>query len=164
MKHGITPNEWERHLDGALTAAEHERIEAHLIGCVSCWEFYQRMAALNAQLHEVGEAKRDGFALSDEKLRAGLRNVYARIHANHADGNRTSLKQRLDELEALMSVFCGEQTAVNALQAAAAHSPAKSLKQITHENWEPFLQRLTATAHVLFGFTGARLVSESGRL
>ena len=164
MNHGITPNEWERHLDGALTAAEHERIEAHLIGCVTCWEFYQRMAALNTQLHEVGEAERDGFALSDEKLRAGLRDVYARIYANHAEGNRTPLQQRLDELEAVMTVFCGEQTAVNAMQAAAAHSPAKSLKQVTRENWEPFLQRLTAIAQVLCGRTGARWLLESGRL
>ncbi len=164
MNHGITPNEWERHLDGALTAAEHERIEAHLLGCVSCWEFYQRMAALNAQLHEVGEARRDSFALSDEKLRTGLRNVYARIHATHAEGVRPTLQQRLDELEAVMTVFCGEQTAVKAMQVAAARSPAKSLAQVTRETWEPFLQRLIAIAQVLCGRTGAHWLLESGRL
>lgn len=164
MDHGITPNEWERHLDGALTAAEHERIEAHLLGCVSCWEFYQRMAALNTHLHEVGETKRDQFPLSDEKLRAGLRNVYARIHANHTEGVRPSLQQRMDELEAVMAVFCGEQTAVNAMQIAAAQSPAKSLAQVTRENWEPFLQRLITIAQVLCGRTGAHWLLESGRL
>lgn len=164
MNHGITPNEWERRLDGALTAAEHDRIEAHLVGCLSCWEFYQRMAALNAQLHEAGEAKRESFALSDARLRTGLRNVYTRIHAANASGNSTPLEQRLIELEAVMSIFCGEQTAVNAMHAAAAHSPAQSLKQITRENWEPFLQRLTAIAQVLCGRTGARWLLESGRL
>lgn len=164
MNHGISPNEWERRLDGTLTAAEHERIEAHLLGCLPCWEFYQRLAELNTQLHEAGEARRDSFPLSDEKLQDGLRKVYARLHAEHSNGNRNPVTQRLGELEAVMTVFCGEQTAVSALQAAAQHSPARSLKEVTRENWEPFLQRLSAIAHVLCGRTGARLVFESGRL
>lgn len=164
MNHGISDNEWERHLDGALTVAEHERIEAHLIGCEGCWEFQQRMAAMNRQMHEAGETKRDQFPLSDEQLRVGLRNVYARIHAAEGDQNSTPLQQRLHELEAVMAVFCGEQTAVKAMQAAAAHSPAKSLAQVTRENWEPFLQRLIALAQVLCGRTGAHWLLESGRL
>ncbi len=79
-------------------------------------------------------------------------------------GVRPSLQQRLDELEAVMTVFCGEQTAVNAMQIAAARSPAKSLAQVTRENWEPFLQRLIAIAQVLCGRTGAHWLLESGRL
>ena len=164
MNHGISPNEWERYLDGSPTAAEHDRIEAHLIGCVPCWQFYQRMASFNSELHAAGEAKRDSFALSDEKLQAGLRNVYARIHASHLGENLNPVQQRLNEVEAVMTVFCGEQTAANAMQVAAARSPAKSLKQVKRENWEPFLQRLTAIAQVLCGRTGARWLLESGRL
>ncbi len=164
MNHGITPNEWERHLNGTLTATEQERIDAHLIGCLPCWDFYQRMMTLDAKLQEAGEMRRDAFALSDEQLRAGLLNVFTRIHNAQTDEPATPLQTRLNELEAVMSVFCGEQAAVNAMRAAAAHSPAKSLKQITHENWEPFLQRLIAIAQVLCGRTGARWLLESGRL
>jgi predicted anti-sigma-YlaC factor YlaD len=164
MNHGITPNEWERHLDGSLPIEDQDRIEAHLIGCLPCWEFHQRMATLHAQLQTAGEAKRDQFALSDEKLRDGLRNVYARIHAHHTNANVNSVQQRLNELEALMTVFCGTQTAMKAMQAAAQQSPAKKLPRVSQENWEAFLKRLTAIAHVLFGNTGARLVFESGRL
>jgi anti-sigma factor RsiW len=165
MKHGITPVEWEHYLDGDSPPSESERIEAHLTACRWCWEFHQRLAAMNTQLSEAGERQCRAFsALSDEKLRQGLHRVYARIHATHTAVNSSPLQQRLSELEAVMSLFCGSQTALNALQTAAAHSPARSLKQMTREHWEPFLQRLSAIAHVLCGRTGARLVAESGRL
>lgn len=164
MNHGFTPNDWERHLDGSLSAKDQDRIEAHLIGCLPCWEFHQRMATLHAQLQTAGEAKRDQFALSDEKLRDGLRNVYARIHAHHSNANINPVQQRLDELEALMTLFCGTQTAMKAMQAAAQQSPANGLPQVSLDNWEAFLKRLTTIAHVLCGRTGARLVFESGRL
>lgn len=164
MTHGITPNEWERHLDGSLPVQDQDRIEAHLIGCLPCWEFHQRMTLLHKQLQTAGEAKRDQFALSDEKLRNGLRNVYARIHAHHINTHLNPVRQRLDELEAIMTVFCGTQTALQALQAAAQQSPAQDLPQVSRDNWEAFLKRLTTIAHVLCGKTGARLVFESGRL
>lgn len=164
MNHGISENEWEGYLNATLTVAQRDRVDAHLIGCVPCWELHQRMAALDAQLREAGEAKRDGFPLSDEKLQAGLRNVFARIHAQHTAATPDLVQQRLDELEVVMTVFCGTQAAASALQTAAQRSPAKSLKELTRENWEPFLQRLTAIAQVLCGRTGATWLLESGRL
>ncbi len=163
MNHGISEHEWEGYLNGTLAVAQRDRVDAHLIGCVPCWEFHQRVAALDAQLREAGEAKRDSFPLSDQKLQAAMRNVFARIHAGHARESASPVQQKLYEVEAVITVFCGEQAATKALEAAAAHSPAKSLKQVTLENWEPFLQRLTAIAQVLCGRTGARWLLESGR-
>lgn len=163
MNHGISESEWEKYLNGTLSAAQRDRVDAHLIGCMPCWEFHQRLAALDAQLREAGEAKRDNFPLSDQKLQAALRNVFARIHAGHARGSANPVQQRLDEVEAVITVFCGEQAAAQALAAAAAHSPARSLKQVTFENWEPFLQRLTDIAQVLCGRTGALWLQYSGR-
>jgi hypothetical protein len=76
----------------------------------------------------------------------------------------TPVQQRLDELEAAMAALCGAHTAVRALQAAAAESPARSLAELTRENWEPFLHSLLAIARALCGRTGARLILESGQL
>jgi anti-sigma factor RsiW len=84
MKHRITPVEWEHYLDGDSPPSESEHIESHLTGCQLCWNFHQRLAALNAQLREAGEIHRNVFsAISDEKLRQGLQGVYGRIHATH---------------------------------------------------------------------------------
>jgi anti-sigma factor RsiW len=168
MKHGISEDDWEDYLEGDLPAAERDRVEAHLIGCVPCWEFHGRMAAVTARLCETGAAAGRGHVLPDEKLVAGLRGVYARICAagggGEAAGHATPLQRRLDELEAVMTVFCGARAAGNALRAAAKSSPARSLAAVTRENWGPFLSRLTAIAHVLCGRTGASLIFESGRL
>lgn len=164
MNHGISENEWEGYLNGTLAAAQRDQVDAHLIGCVPCWEFHQRMAALDAQLRQAGEARRDGFPLSDEKLQAGLHNVFARIHAQHRADEPDLVRQRLHELEAMMTVFCGTEVAASALQTAAQRSSAHSLKQVTRENWESFLQRLIAIAQVLCGRTGASWLLESGRL
>lgn len=163
MNHGISSNDWEGYLASRLPDVERDQIDAHLIGCVPCWQLHQRMAALNAQLHEAGVTARDGFALSDEKLQAGLRNVFARIHEYHVAASPNAVQERLDELEAVMTVICGTEVAAQALQTAAQRSAAHSLKAVTRENWESFLQRLSAIAHVLFGRTGAHLVLESGR-
>jgi hypothetical protein len=163
MHHGISSNDWEGYLEDRLPAAERDRLDAHLIGCAPCWEFHQRLAALNAQLHEAGVLTRDRFSLSDETLHAGLRNVFARIHGHHDAAPSNPVQQRLDELAAVMTVICGAEVAAQALQTAAQRSAARSLQEITRENWESFLQRLSAIAHVLFGRTGAHLVLESGR-
>ena len=164
MKHGITPENWENYLEGTLAPGERDRLESHLIGCLSCWEFHERMAKLTERLQADSTMLSHRYPLSNDALQAGLRATYARICAsNGSNAEPTSVQQRLNELEAVMTVFCGTQTAVNALQSAAQRSPARSLKQVTRENWEPFLQRLTGIAHVLCGRTGAHLVFESGR-
>jgi hypothetical protein len=164
MKHGISSENWEDYLAGNLPPEARDRIEAHLIGCVACWEFQERLAVLDERLRDAGAALESSHALSNEKLKAGLRGVYSLICASRETGAPlTPVQQRLDELEAVMTVFCGAQTATNAMQAAAQHSPARSLKQVTSENWEPFLQRLTAIAHVICGRTGAHWLLESGR-
>ena len=165
MKHGITVEYWEDYVAGTLAPDERDKIEAHLIGCLSCWEFHERLAHITAHLQADGMLLSHRYPLGNEALQVGLRATYARICASQEGGGApNSIQQRLQELEAVMTVFCGSQTAANALQSAAAHSPAHSLKQMTHENWGPFLQRLSAIAHVLCGRTGARLVFESGRL
>lgn len=165
MQHGITPENWENYLEGTLVPDERDHIEAHLIGCVSCWEFHERLANLTERLQSDGRMMSHRYPLSNEALQAGLRATYARIcERNSSAAVPTSVQQRLHELEAVMTVFCGEQTAVNALQAAAKNSPAKRLLHVSPENWESFLNRLTALAHVLCGNTGAQLVFECGRL
>jgi hypothetical protein len=50
------------------------------------------------------------------------------------------------------------------LSAAARVSPARSLEQVTLENWTPFLTSLKSIAIVMCGETGAHLVWESGQI
>ena len=38
MKHGISELEWSDYVDGSATAEVRDRIEAHFIGCLQCWD------------------------------------------------------------------------------------------------------------------------------
>ena len=44
MIHGFTEEQWDGYIEGQLDEETRDRIEAHLIGCLSCWEFHERMA------------------------------------------------------------------------------------------------------------------------
>ncbi|MBO0721010.1 MAG: zf-HC2 domain-containing protein [Blastocatellia bacterium] len=167
MIHGITEKEWNDYLEGELDESGRDRIEAHMIGCLSCWEFHEQMALTTQALRLAGEEMRDDLALQDHQLRQGMQGVFARIRTAQLDSvfsEQNSIKLRLDALAAVMAPMCGLQTARNALSAAARVSPARSLEQITMENWTTFLTCLKSIAVVMCGETGAHLVWESGRI
>ncbi len=84
MKHGISELEWSDYLDGGATAEARDRIEAHFIGCLDCWEFYEQMSGATQELHEAGEEARQGLALEDRRLHVMLRGVFARLRADEA--------------------------------------------------------------------------------
>ena len=159
MTHGISEQDWIDYLDGGLGAEVRDRIEAHLIGCLACWQLYDELARARAALREGGERLRAGLALSDEGMWAGLHGVFARIGTGAPD----PVRARLGELEAVMAPLCGPKTAARAIRAAAVSSPARSLDRVTRDNWEPFLTSLTSIAAVMCGETGAHLVWESGQ-
>jgi Putative zinc-finger len=167
MIHGISEKEWNDYLEGEIDEATCDRIEAHLIGCLSCWEFHEEMALTTQALRSAGAEMRDNLTLQDHQLRKGLHGVFARIRSARMEtvfSTQSSIKQRLDALAAVMAPMCGSQTARNALSAAARVSPARSLEQITLENWTPFLTSLKSIATVMCGETGAHLVWESGQI
>lgn len=165
MKHGITATEWHDYLEGQLSDEVHDRIEAHLIGCLSCWEFYEEMAQATGALRSAGDRMRRAFPLQDHELHAGLNRVFARINQSSTEMCATPgvIQQRLSTLAAVLTPMCGAQTAASALRVAAQGSPAQSLEQVTDENWTPFLRRLTSIATVMCGETGAHLVWERGQ-
>jgi len=66
-------------------------------------------------------------------------------------------------LETVMAPFFGTRTAVSALHAAAKNSPARSLEQVTPDNWEPFLKNLSSIAAEMCGETLAGLIWERGQ-
>jgi anti-sigma factor RsiW len=86
MTHGITEQDWIDYLEGELAAAERDRLESHLIGCVACWELYEQLAKTRLALQEAGEEARRAFPLTDEQLHAGMRRVLARITAEENAG------------------------------------------------------------------------------
>lgn len=166
MIHGISEKEWNDYLEGQLDVSARDRIEAHMIGCLPCWEFHEQMAWTTKALRVAGEDIRAALTLQDHQLQHGLRGVFARIQA--AGLNRpltpySSIQHRLDALMAVMAPMCGAQTALKALRAAARISPARSLEHVTTDNWTPFLTSLISIATVMCGETGAHLVWESGQ-
>jgi len=164
MKHGIAELEWNDYLDGRATDEVRDRIEAHLIGCLECWEFYEQMSGATQELLEAGEEARQGLTLEDRQLHAMLRGVFARLGTTEAGAAAPSCVQgQLNLLETVLAPFCGTQAAVSALHAAAENSPAHSLDRVTPDNWEPFLKKLTAIAAAMCGETFAGLVWESGQ-
>jgi hypothetical protein len=166
MTHLFSEEEWNDYIEGRTDNEARDRIEAHLIGCLSCWEFHERMATATRALVASGAGMRAVFALQDRRLNAGLRAVFAKINeAEAAERDRPlrAIQQRLDALAAVMAPMCGSQTATKALRAAAQVSPACSLERVTEDNWTSFLASLKTIAAVMCGETGARLVWESGQ-
>jgi len=164
MKHGITELEWNDYLDGRAAAGVRDRIEAHFIGCLECWEFYEQMSGATEEMVEASEEARHGLTLEDRQLHLMLHGVFSRLRTGDAGGTvQAQVRGRLSLLETVLAPFCGAQAAASALQAAARNSPARSLEQVTPDNWEPFLEKLTVIAAAMCGETFAGLVRESGQ-
>jgi hypothetical protein len=166
MTHLFSEEEWNDYIEGEIDDETRDRFEAHLIGCLSCWRFYQRMANATQALRVSGAGMRAVFALQDRQLSSALRGVFAKIDEAEAakrDQPHRLIQQRLDALAAVMAPMCGSQTATKALRAAAQVSHARSLDRVTEDNWTSFLTSLKPIADVMCGETGARLVWESGQ-
>ncbi len=165
-RHGISAQEWNDYVEGRAAAGLCDRIEAHMLGCWSCWELYEQLARATQALRAEGEQARVALPLTDADLRAGLQNVLARVAEAEASEHsqiRARIKQRIDALAAVLAPMCGARTADKALRAAAQDSPARSLERMTEDNWTPFLANLRSIATVMCGETGAHLVWESGQ-
>jgi hypothetical protein len=164
MKHGISELEWNDYLDGRAIVEARDRIEAHFIGCLDCWEFYEQMSCATGELREAGEEARQGLTLEDRQLHVMLRGVFARLRAEEAAPSKApGVQGRLNLLERVLAPFCGAHAAARALQAAAKNSPARSLERVTPDNWEPFMERLTSIAAAMCGQTFADLIWERGQ-
>lgn len=161
MEHGITDLEWIAYLDGDAPIEVRDRIEAHLTGCLVCWEFYERTSAATGQLEDAGQEVRRVLKMDDAQLHRMMRGVFAEIRTQP---QAIDLQDKLDTLENVLAPICGAQAATQVLRSAAMHSPARTLAEITRENWEPFLERLRMIIAAMCGDTCARLVWEQGRL
>ena len=164
MKHGISELEWNDYLDGRAAPEVRDRIEAHFLGCVECWEFYEQMSGATQKLLEACEEARQVLTFEDWHLHAMLRGVFTRIRTpDSGSAVNPQVQGQLNMLETVMAPFFGTQTAVNALHAAAKNSPARSLEQVTPDNWEPFLKNLSSIAAEMCGETLAGLIWERGQ-
>jgi len=165
MNHGITDQEWNEYIDGTAAADVTRRIQAHCAACLECWEFYEQMSCSNRILQDAGHDARRRFTVDQKQIKRLLTNVIAAIRSDEGGFlDPQHVKGRLDMLETVFAPFCGSRAAVRALESAAAQSTACTLEQITEDNWEPFLERLTAIAAAMVGDTFASLVWEQGRL
>jgi len=164
MKHGISELDWNDYVDRCAPQQVCDRIEAHLIGCLDCWEFYEQMSRANRALVDAAEEARQKTIPEDRQLHLMLSGVFSRIRTAEAGVPlHSQVKGRLSRLETVLAPFCGPKAAVNALHAAARSSPASSLERVTLDNWGPFLEELTAIAAAMCGETFAGLVRESGQ-
>jgi hypothetical protein len=164
MKHGISEFEWNDYLDGRVGDEVRDRIEAHFIGCLECWEFYEQLSGATRELVSAGEEARQGLTLGDRQLHVMMRGVFSRIHrGDDTSAGQSQLQGRLHMLEKELAPFCGPQAAVRVLHAAAKNSPARSLERVTTDNWDPFLEKLTAIAAAMCGESFAGLIRERGQ-
>jgi predicted anti-sigma-YlaC factor YlaD len=160
MTHGLTDQEWMDYFDGVLEPEARDRLEAHLIGCELCWDFYDRMAGTGERLQAAAERARESVPLSDPEMYHALGVTLRRTRGNTSSA--IAIRERLDDLEAVMTTMCGARTTTNAFDAAARSSTARSLEGVTPDNWASFLKSLTSIAIVMCGETGADLVWETG--
>lgn len=173
MMHGISEQDWIDYLAEQLEPDERDRVEAHLISCLTCWELYGQLAETTQTLREASEELQPCFPLKDEQLYARLHEFWTLVRsaAEHPQAANESLaaaetnplRERLALLQALIARICGARTADNVLHAAARSSPARSLAEVTESNWLQFLARLTSITKTICGETVAYLVWESGQ-
>ena len=160
MLHGISEEEWEAYVEGALCPSEQDRIEAHMISCISCWERYDDLKHTTDELRKEGADIRRAVALSDEREQAAFIAVLRRLQLN-ARIERREILDRIEQLEQILARMCGTRTAVQALQSAAKESPAQELNSLGPETWEPFIENLASIAEVMCGESGALLLRRS---
>ena len=123
------------------------------------------MCGATDELVDAGEDARQTLTLEDRQLHAMLSGTFSRLRAGEVMAPvQTQVQGRLDMLETMLAPFWGTQAAASALQTAAKNSPARTLEQVTPDNWEQFLERLTAIAAAICGETFAGLVRERGQL
>ena len=167
MKHGISDEDWEDYVEGRSSPENIDRIETHLIGCLTCWQEYDQMKYISNQLQAAAADIRRALPLSDTQLHAGLQVVLTRKRAQEQGLGALSsaeIQARKNFLESLISPMCGTQTAIKAMRAAACSSPARTLEDLNIENWHPFLEQLTSIATVMCGETGADLIRKGGSI
>src|SRR5262245_55220209 len=110
MTHQFSEEEWNDYIEGEVDDETRDRFEADMIGWLSCWRVYQRMASATQALKVSGAGMRAVFALQDRHLSAGLRGVFDKIDEAEAakrDQPRRLIQQRLDALAAVMAPMCG---------------------------------------------------------
>lgn len=164
MRHGISEFEWNEYLDGRAGDEVRDRIEAHFIGCLECWESYEQLSGATRELLSAGEEVRQRLTLEDRELHVMMHGVFSRIHrGDDKSAGQPLMQGRLNMLEKELAPFCGSQAAARALHAAAKNSPARSLERVTTENWDPFLEKLTAIAAAMCGESFAGLIRERGQ-
>jgi hypothetical protein len=161
MGHEITDLEWNDYFDGTANEALRARIEAHIVACLECWEFHQEMVCAIRVLNQACEEARRGLAVEDSHLRVELDRLLAQLHSDNR--RHVPVQGRLNLLETVLAPYFGAGATERALQVAAKNSPARSLEHVTTDNWEPFLERLTAIAAAMCGETFAGLVWERGQ-
>lgn len=161
--HGISPEQWEMYVEGVADPATRDFIEAHLTGCLVCWEQYEALQLSTQELRRCGARARYQLPLRDAELHQGLQRAFAKLRTAEQAVGTQAIQQRLEELAQTLATMCGTTTAARVLQLAAQASSAQSLARVSPENWDSFLARLTSLATVMCGETGAHLVRESGQ-
>jgi hypothetical protein len=164
MNHGISDQEWNDYIDGIAVAEVSNRIQSHCAVCQECWEFHELISCSSRLLEEASLSERRRFEMDRSQIDRMRANVLAAINSGKESADKSQVKGRLDMLEMVLAPYCGTHAAARALQSAAAQSTARTLEHVTADNWEPFLERLTAIAASMVGDTFANLVWERGRL
>ena len=161
MEHEITELEWNDYFDGTASERLRARIDAHIAACLECWEFHQDMVCGIRVLNQVCEEARRALQVDDQHLKAEMLRLRDRLR--NTARRRSPVQGRLNLLETVLEPYFGAGATERALQVAAKNSPARSLEQVTTDNWEPFMEKLTAIAAAMCGETFAGLVWERGQ-
>jgi len=165
MKHGISDAEWEDYLARQATPQARDRIEAHLIGCLPCWQRYQKETRIIGALEEASAEAREQLTIADSRLSSMFAPVLASIRASEKDAIMPlHIQSSLELLKLILDPVFGSSAALRAMQLAANGSYTSPLNQITQERWSSFLERLTVITSIICGDVFAGLIKEQGKL
>ena len=164
MKHGITDEDWEDFLAGQAAAHSRARIDAHLIGCVQCWELYQQEAPAMRALEAAAAEARENLAVPDDQLQSMLAAVLASIRMEEDSAANAQIRGGLDFLRSILVPVFGPKATQCALLLAANGSGSRPLDRMTRETWNAFLERLADMVSIICGDVLAGLIREHGQL
>lgn len=161
MRHGISEEEWDDHLLGKSAPGARVRIDAHLLSCPKCWERYQREYSTTNTLEAGAAQARELLNMDDQRLPAMFAEIMGKIRAQGLTPG-SEISQSLDSLKAVLEPVFGPTAAQRAMHLAASDSSSVPLNRITHENWNSFLEKLSAIVSIICGDIFAGVIWEHG--
>jgi anti-sigma factor RsiW len=152
MKNCLSPETWMGFLDGALSAEEEGKAEAHLAACTHCRLLATEFVRVEDVLTGVARQAKERAVLDPTEIRQALDRFHTQIHEPRG------ITCCLEALRFFLTGMLGTSAGGKVIQAAATQA------EITEAGWPDFISRLSGMIGDLCGDGAGAIVAYIGKL